>query len=66
MQRARVDSVSVWRLRTAGCLLHCLRIDRGQAPQAKACWFIATAAPFSSMARISDSNDSGTRPCCQA
>ena len=35
-------------------------------PQAKAMRFISTAAPLSSIARISASSEIGTNPCCQA
>ena len=42
------------------------RSTTARRPHANAVLFISTAAPLSSIARISASNEIGTSPCCQA
>ncbi|MNM87132.1 hypothetical protein D3C81_993060 [compost metagenome] len=65
MPGVRSAWVDALRTSPAACCTACGSIAASR-PQAKARWFIATAAPLSSTARISDSSDSGTSPCCQA
>ena len=62
-----VPSASVGALRTMpAASMTAGRSMAASRPQANAVLFMSTAAPLSSMARISASNEIGTRPCCQA
>ena len=55
-------------MRSAGLAAACTAamLCAARRPQLKVRLLLSTATPFSSMARISASNDSGTRPFCQA
>jgi hypothetical protein len=62
-----VRSAAVGALRTMpAASITAARSTTARRPQANAVLFISIAAPLSSIARISASNEIGTRPCCHA